>query len=39
MISDARFTEQWLIGAIALISEVIVEHGPQYAPWLDKLEH
>lgn len=32
------FTEQWLVGAIAVISEVIVEHGAQYAPWLDRLE-
>ena len=24
--------------AIAVISEVIVLHGPQYAPWLDRLE-
>jgi hypothetical protein len=39
MKAGAHFTEEWLIGAIALISEVIVEHGPQYAPWLDRLEH
>ena len=34
-----HFTEEWLIRAIALISEVIVEHGAEYAPWLDRLEH
>lgn len=32
------FTEEWLHNAIAVISEVIVLHGPQYAPWLDRLE-
>lgn len=32
------FTEEWLIGAIGVISEVIVEHGTKYAPWLDRLE-
>ncbi len=33
-----QFTEEWLNGAIALISEVILEHGAQYAPILDRLE-
>lgn len=32
------FTEEWLIIAIGLISEVIVEHGAKYGPWLDRLE-
>jgi hypothetical protein len=33
-----RFTEEWLINAIGVISEVIIEHGEKYAPWLDRLE-
>lgn len=31
-------TEQRLVDAIALVSEVIVLHGAQYAPILDRLE-
>jgi hypothetical protein len=37
--SASRFTEEWLLSAISLVSEVIVQHGPQYGPWLDRLEH
>ena len=37
--TDGRFTEEWLLGAIGLISEVIIAHGSKYAPWLDRLEH
>lgn len=36
--AQQAFTEEWLRGAIAVISEVIVEHGVKYAPWLDRLE-
>lgn len=36
--SPQAFTEEWLVGAIELISEVIVEHGAKYGPWLDRLE-
>ncbi len=35
---NGRFTEAWLQGAIVMISEVIIEHGEQYAPILDRLE-
>lgn len=31
-------TEERLLAAIALVSEVIVLHGPVYAPILDRLE-
>lgn len=34
----AVFTEEWLTRAIGVVSEVIVLHGPQYAPLLDRLE-
>jgi hypothetical protein len=30
-VSPQAFAEEWLIGAIGLISEVIVEHGAKYA--------
>lgn len=36
--ASQSFTEEWLVGAIGVISEVIVEHGVKYAPWLDRLE-
>jgi hypothetical protein len=38
MASPDHFTEEWLIGAIAIVSEVILEHGVKYAPLLDRLE-
>lgn len=31
-------TEERLTDAIALVAEVIVKHGPQYGPILDRLE-
>lgn len=31
-------TEQRLLGAIAIVSEVIIKHGVKYAPVLDRLE-
>jgi hypothetical protein len=31
-------TEQRLLGAIAIVSEVIIKHGVKYAPLLDRLE-
>ncbi|QDW39034.1 hypothetical protein FFI89_018895 [Bradyrhizobium sp. KBS0727] len=31
-------TEQRLLGAIVIVSEVIVKHGTKYAPLLDRLE-
>ncbi|MBR0871161.1 hypothetical protein JQ633_12385 [Bradyrhizobium tropiciagri] len=34
----APVTEERLINAIALVSEIILEHGPKYAPLLDRLE-
>ncbi|MBN8987456.1 MAG: hypothetical protein J0H42_04370 [Rhizobiales bacterium] len=35
---NGRFTEAWLQGAIVMICQVILEHGEQYAPVLDRLE-
>jgi len=32
------FTEEWLHWAIGFVSEIIVLHGPRYAPLLDRLE-
>ena len=32
------FTEEWLLGAIDVISEVIILHGAKYGPWLERLE-
>jgi hypothetical protein len=31
-------TEEMLLSDIALISEIILEHGVKYAPFLDRLE-
>ncbi|QOG20403.1 hypothetical protein [Bradyrhizobium sp. SEMIA] len=31
-------TEAQLLADIALISEIILEHGEKYAPYLDRLE-
>ncbi|MBR0687297.1 hypothetical protein JQ594_15305 [Bradyrhizobium manausense] len=33
MLSEAE-----LLNAIALVSEIILEHGDKYAPYLDRLE-
>lgn len=35
---NGEITEERLLDAIALVSEVIVLHGPVYAPILDRLE-
>jgi hypothetical protein len=36
--APTTFTEEWLVGAISVISEVIIEHGAKYSPVLDRLE-
>lgn len=35
---SAPITEERLLDAIALVSEVIILHGEKYAPLLDRLE-
>ncbi|MGY3527725.1 hypothetical protein ACVILK_000481 [Bradyrhizobium embrapense] len=35
---SAPITEKRLLDAIALVSQVIILHGPKYAPLLDRLE-
>lgn len=37
--ADSEITEARLLGAILLVSEVIILHGARYAPLLDRLEH
>jgi len=34
----ARLTEAQLLADIALVSEIILEHGTKYAPLLERLE-